>query len=84
MLEETLQKLEMLLQNYLEDKGHLTQVVQDNSKLQSDNEDLNNKNYDLRYDLQQSNLQVEQLENEKQEMHRRIINLENRIQMTEN
>ena len=47
MLEETLQKLEMLLQNYLEDKGHLTQVVQDNAKLQSDNEDLNNKNYDL-------------------------------------
>lgn len=27
MLEETVQKLEMLLQNYLEDKGHLTQVV---------------------------------------------------------
>lgn len=84
VLEETLQKLEMLLQNYLEDKGHLTQVVQDNAKLQSENEDLNNKNYDLRYDLQQSGLQVQQLETEKKDMQLQIGNLENRVQMTDN
>lgn len=51
MLEDTLQKLEELLQNYLEDKRQLSQLLEDNGKLHTANEDLENKNYDLRYDL---------------------------------
>jgi len=56
MLEETLEKLEELLQNHLEDKRQLSQLLQDNGKLHSDNEELENKNYDLRYELQELNI----------------------------
>jgi len=56
MLEETLEKLEELLQNHLEDKRQLSQLLQDNDKLHSDNEELENKNYDLRYELQELNI----------------------------
>lgn len=59
MLEDALLKLEELLQNYLEDKRQLSQLLEDNGRLHAANEDLENKNYDLRYDLQQSNLQVQ-------------------------
>jgi len=53
------------LQNYDEDRRQLQSLLQDNERVQKENEDYKNMNHDLRYDLQELNIAYEKLEAEK-------------------
>lgn len=63
--EHVLEKLQELLQNYDEDRRQLQSLLQDNERVQKENEDYKNLNHDLRYDLQELNIAYEKLEAEK-------------------
>ena len=57
--ETVMQKLEQLLSNYKEDQRQMQTILADNSKFHTSNEELNNSNYDLRYELQELNIKFE-------------------------
>lgn len=59
--EVVLEKVEQLLTNYKEDQRQMESILGDNSKLHSENEDLSNANYDLRYELQELNIKFDEL-----------------------
>jgi len=63
--EHVLEKLQELLQNYDEDRRQLQSLLQDNERVQKENEDYKNLNHDLRYDLQELNIAYEKLTAEK-------------------
>ena len=54
----------MLLQNYEEDQRQIKSLLADNDLLHKENEDLKNANYDLRYELQELNIKLENIQNE--------------------
>ena len=63
-VEALLDKLDLVLLNYREDSHQMANLNSMNQTLTQDNQKLENANYDLRYELQELNIQLEKVQEE--------------------